>query len=83
VGISRGMNPLIDWYWKLYLRKPGMESLESHTSYFDNPGDARNKCAPGIIVVSEIASCDQIAATRARSPEKITEPGGSPSFCVF
>jgi 4-amino-4-deoxy-L-arabinose transferase-like glycosyltransferase len=83
VCISRGMNPLIDWYWKFYLRKHGMESLESHTSYFDNPGDARNKCAPGIIVVSEIASCDQIAATRARTPEKITEPGGSPSFCVF
>jgi len=83
VCISRGINPLVDWYWKFYLRKHGVEPLESHTTYFDNPGDARNKCAPGTIVVSEIATCDQIAATRARSPEKILEPGGSPSFCVF
>jgi hypothetical protein len=83
VCISRGMNPLIDWYWKFYLRKHAMEPLESRTVYFDSPGDARNKCAPGILVVSEIATCDQIAATRARAPEKILEPGGAPSFCVF
>jgi len=83
VCISRGINPLVDWYWKFYLRKHGVEPLESHTTYFDTPGEARNKCAPGIIVVSEIATCDQIAATRARGPDKILEPGGSPSFCVF
>lgn len=83
VCISRGINPLVDWYWKFYLRKHAEESLEAHTTYFDNPGDARNKCAPGVIVVTEIATCDQIAATRAITPKKITEPGGSPSFCVF
>jgi 4-amino-4-deoxy-L-arabinose transferase-like glycosyltransferase len=83
VCISRGINPLVDWYWMFYLRKQGAEPLAAHTIYFDNPADARNKCAPGVVVVSEIATCDQIAATRARAPEKITEPGGSPSFCVF
>lgn len=83
VCISRGINPLVDWYWKFYLRKDAAESLGAHTIYFDNAADARNKCAPGIVVVSEMALCDQIAATRARAPEKIAEPGGSSSFCVF
>ncbi|HUK36019.1 MAG TPA: glycosyltransferase family 39 protein [Vicinamibacterales bacterium] len=83
VCLSRAINPLIDWYWMFYLRKHGAEPLASQTIYFDSPADARNKCAPGIVVVSEIATCDQIAATRARTPEKITEPGGSASFCVF
>ena len=83
VCISRGINPLVDWYWKFYLRKHAEEPFEARTTYFDNPGDARNRCAPGVIVVSEIAICDQIAATRATAPKKITEPGGSPSFCVF
>jgi 4-amino-4-deoxy-L-arabinose transferase-like glycosyltransferase len=83
ICLSRGINPLVDWYWKFYLRKHAAESLEARTLYFDNPGDARNKCAPGIIVVSEIAVCDQISVTRARAPKKITEPGGSASFCVF
>ena len=83
VCISRGINSLVDWYWKFYLRKNGAESLEARTIYFDNPGDARNKCTPGMVVVTEIATCDQIAATRGRAPQKITEPGGSASFCVF
>jgi 4-amino-4-deoxy-L-arabinose transferase-like glycosyltransferase len=83
ICISRGINPLVDWYWKFYLRKHAAESLEAHTIYFDNAADARNKCAPGVVVVSEIALCDPIAATRARAPEKIAEPGGSSSFCVF
>jgi 4-amino-4-deoxy-L-arabinose transferase-like glycosyltransferase len=83
VCLSRGISPMVDWYWKFYLRKHAEEPLEAHTIYFDTPGDARNRCAPGIIVVAEIASCDQIAATRGRTPKKITEPGGSPSFCVF
>jgi len=83
VCLSHGINPFVDWYWKFYLRKHGAESLAAHTTYFDNAGDARNKCAPGVIVVSEIAICDQIAATRAIAPKRITEPGGAPSFCVF
>src|SRR5215831_1429949 len=83
VCISRGINPLVDWYWMFYLRKQGVEPLAAHTIYFDNAADARSKCAVGVVVVSEIAVCDQIAATRARAPEKIMEPGGSPSFCVF
>jgi len=83
VCISRGINPLVDWYWKFYLRKHGIEPLASRTVFFDTPGDARNRCAPGVVVVSEIATCDQIAATRATAPKKILEPGGSPSFCVW
>jgi len=83
ICLSRGINPLVDWYWKFYLRKHSAEALAAHTTYFDNAGDARNKCAPGIVVVSEIAVCDQIAATRAMAPKKIVEPGGSPSFCVW
>jgi hypothetical protein len=59
------------------------ESLAAHTTYFDTPGQARNRCAPGVVVVSEIAVCDQIAATRALTPKKILEPGGSASFCVW
>jgi 4-amino-4-deoxy-L-arabinose transferase-like glycosyltransferase len=83
VCLSRGISPLVDWYWKFYLRKHSVEPLAARTVYFDNPGDARNRCAPGVVVVSEIATCDQIAATRATAPRKITEPGGSPSFCVW
>ena len=83
VCLSRGISPLVDWYWKFYLRKHAEESLEAHTIYFDNPGEARNRCAPGAVVVADIAVCDQIAATRAMTPKKITEPGGSPSYCVF
>ncbi len=83
VCLSNGINPLVDWYWKFYLRKHAVEPIAARTMYFDNPGDARNKCAPGVIVVSEIAVCDQIAATRATAPRRITEPGGSPSFCVW
>jgi hypothetical protein len=83
VCLSRGISPFVDWYWKFYLRKHSVEPLAARTMYFDNPGDARNRCAPGVVVVSEIATCDQIAATRATAPRKITEPGGSPSFCVW
>lgn len=83
VCLSRGINPLADWYWRFYLRKHGAEPLASRTIWFDNPGDARNRCAPGSIIVAEIATCDQIAATRAMAPRKILEPGGSPSFCVW
>jgi len=83
ICLSRGMNPLVDWYWRFYLRKHGVEPLAGRTIFFDTPADARNRCAPGVIVVSEIATCDQIAATRATAPRKILEPGGSPSFCVW
>jgi 4-amino-4-deoxy-L-arabinose transferase-like glycosyltransferase len=83
ICLSRGMNPLLDWYWKFYLRKHGAEPMAARTIFFDTPGDARNRCAPGVIVVSEISACDQIAATRATAPKKILEPGGSPSFCVW
>ncbi|HXD72673.1 MAG TPA: glycosyltransferase family 39 protein [Vicinamibacterales bacterium] len=83
ICISRGVNPLVDWYWKFYLRKHGAESLAAQTTYFDTPGQARNRCAPGVIMVSEAAVCDQIAATRAPTPKKILEPGGSVSFCVW
>jgi 4-amino-4-deoxy-L-arabinose transferase-like glycosyltransferase len=83
VCLSRGINPLVDWYWKFYVRKHDAEALDTHTTYFDNPGDARNKCAPGVVVVTEIATCDQIAATRTPAPKRILEPGGSPSFCVW
>jgi hypothetical protein len=83
ICLSRGINPLVDWYWKFYLDKHAQQPLAARTIYFDDPGDARNKCAPGVILVSEIAICDQISATRAMAPKKITEPGGSPSFCVW
>lgn len=83
ICLSRGINPFVDWYWKFYLRKHAQESLAARTIYFDTPGNARNRCAPGVILVSEIAICDQIAADRARAPKKITEPNGSPSFCVW
>ena len=83
ICLSRGINPLVDWYWKFYLRKHAAEPLASRTILFDTPGDARNRCAPGNVMVSEIAACDQIAATRATAPKKITEPNGSPSFCVW
>ena len=83
VCLSNGINPFVDWYWKFYLRKHAAEPLAERTIFFDGAGDARARCVPGAIVVSEIASCDQIAATRATAPKKITEPGGSPSFCVW
>lgn len=83
ICLSRGINPLVDWYWKFYLRKHDAEPLASRTIFFDTPADVRNRCAPGVIVVSEIATCEQIAATRATAPKKILEPGGSPSFCVW
>jgi len=83
ICLSKGVSPMVDWYWKFYLRKHAAESLQARTIFFDTPGDARNRCAPASIVVAEIAVCDQVAATRATTPKKITEPGGSPSFCVF
>ena len=83
ICLSRRMNRFTDWFWKFYLRKHGAEALASRTIYFDGPVEARNRCVPGAIVVSEIASCDQIAATRTLAPKKILEPGGNASFCVW
>ena len=83
ICISRHVNPYADWFWKFYLRKHGAEALAARTLFFDGPAEARNRCAPGSIVVAEIASCDQIAATRALAPKKIPEPGGDASFCVW
>ena len=83
VCMSRGINPLVDWYWKFYVRKNAAESLEPRAAYFDSPADVRTRCTASAIVVTEIATCDQVAAIRGRQPRKITEPGGSASFCVF
>ncbi|HVZ24076.1 MAG TPA: glycosyltransferase family 39 protein [Vicinamibacterales bacterium] len=83
VCISRGVNPLVDWYWKFYVRKNAVEPLERRATYFDTPAQAQQVCPPNGVVVTEIATCDRIAADRVRAPVKILEPGGSPSFCVF
>ena len=83
VCMSRGINPVVDWYWRFYVRKNRVESLEPRAVYFDTPADVRRTCAASAVVVTEIATCDQVAAIRGGQPRKITEPGGSASFCVF
>ena len=83
VCMSRGINPVVDWYWRFYVRKNRVESLEPRAVYFDTPADVRRTCAAYAVVVTEIATCDQVAAIRGGQPRKITEPGGSASFCVF
>jgi hypothetical protein len=83
ICLSRGINPLVDWYWKFYVRKNGVEALETRVAYFDTPADVRSRCTASAIVVTEIASCDLVTAIRPQAPRKITELGGSPSFCVF
>jgi len=83
ICVSRHVNPYADWFWRFYLRKHDAEALAARTTFFDGAADARNLCAPGSILVTEIASCDQIAATRAMTPKKILEPAGNASFCVW
>jgi 4-amino-4-deoxy-L-arabinose transferase-like glycosyltransferase len=85
VCVSLGISPLVDWYWKFYVRKNGLDgaALEPRAAYFASPADVRTTCTASAIVVTEIATCDQVAAIRGRAPRKITEPGGSASFCVF
>ena len=83
VCISRGINSLVDWYWKFYVRKNAMESLEPRGAYFNAPADVGTRCTASAIVVTEIATCEQVAAIRGGQPRKITEPSGAASFCVF
>ena len=83
VCISRGINSLVDWYWKFYVRKNAVESLEPRGAYFNSPADVGTRCTASAVVVTEIATCEQVAAIRGGQPRKITEPSGSASFCVF
>jgi 4-amino-4-deoxy-L-arabinose transferase-like glycosyltransferase len=83
VCLSRGINPLVDWYWKFYLLKNHAESLSSRVTYFDGPSDVMTKCQTAAVVVTEIAACDRVAAIRGGRRQAIVEPNGSPSFCVF